>query len=77
MAGEAKHFRRAGFERHTRELRPRLHDVHHAVVVEVIDQPVGRDERGVMLAQSLLPEQFSARRVEAMRDARVGHTIRK
>src|SRR6185436_12759395 len=53
------------------ELRPGLHDGHHAVVVQEIDMPIRGNERSVMFAQSLLPKNSSARRIKAMRHAGV------
>src|SRR6266567_2064310 len=39
--------------RHSHEFRSGAHDIHHSVIVKKINQPLRRDERGVMFAEPL------------------------
>src|SRR5262245_49134944 len=50
------------------EVWPRLYDVHDAIVVEQVDEPVCGNEGGVVFAETLLPENLASGRIEAMRD---------
>ena len=46
-------------------------DVHHSFIVQEINQAIGRNEGGVMLAEPFLPEEFARGGFEAMRYPRV------
>jgi hypothetical protein len=53
------------------ELRPGLHHIHHPLVVEEIDGPLGRDEGGVLRAEAFGPKEVAGLGRKAVRLTRV------